>query len=179
MSLVSQGAFSLSSFPSVPGKRPLWSSAIPKGSSGLDPVQGCEVHVAPSRDSRVTAPGSVLGMGSAPRTVHTPGLPPSILTLKNGGYFAPLKHLPRDMRHSCSATAPGAPVLLVPWAPQGQLPIYGSSTSSPPLFLFISQVSAPSSLAELGRLCQGGETEAQSSSEMPAEAEGFTTFFRH
>lgn len=38
MSLVSQGAFSLSSFLSVPGRRLHWSSASPKGSMGSDPA---------------------------------------------------------------------------------------------------------------------------------------------
>lgn len=38
MSLVSQGAFSLSSFLSVPGRRLHWSSASPKGSTGSDPA---------------------------------------------------------------------------------------------------------------------------------------------
>lgn len=59
MSLVSQGAFSLSSFPSVPGRRPRWSTAIPEGSLGMDPVQGCEVHAASWSGIRVTAPGSL------------------------------------------------------------------------------------------------------------------------
>lgn len=41
MSLVSQGAFSLSSFLSVPGRRLRWSCAIPRGSSGPDPAWDC------------------------------------------------------------------------------------------------------------------------------------------
>jgi len=56
MSLVTQGAFSLSPFPSVPGRRPRWSTAIADGSWGPEPTQGCEVRAAALRDSRVTAP---------------------------------------------------------------------------------------------------------------------------
>lgn len=101
-----------------------------------------------------------LGMGSAPRAVHTlgftPGLPPSILTLKNGGCFAAPKHLPRDIwhgrlchspRHSCAA----GPMSVSRMAPNLQSCSAAQHTQGrihPPLFLFISLVSAPLPLAE-------------------------------
>lgn len=96
-----------------------------------------------------------LGMGSAPWAIHTPGfipgLPPSILTLKNGGYFAAPSISPRTSITAGSAAAPGAPVLLVPWAPNlwsCSAAWHTEGRTHPPLFLIISLVSAPSPLAE-------------------------------
>lgn len=110
MSLVSQGAFSLSSFPSVPGRRPRWSTAIPEGSSGPDPAQGHKMHAVASRGSGVMAPGSVPWHGLSSSAVHTPGFTPGLPLLHPGGCFAALEHLPRHSWLGCS-----------PWSSHGCL----------------------------------------------------------
>lgn len=98
MSLVSQGAFSLSSFPSVPGRRPHWSTASPKGTAG----------------SCVMAPGPVpwhgLSFSGCSHPEVTPGLSLSILTPQ---------HLSGTSSSAGSATAPT--VLPVPQVTQGRV----------------------------------------------------------
>lgn len=101
MSLVSQGAFSLSSFLSVPGRRLRWSRAIPAGSSGPDPAWGCGEQLRGAGALCQEGPH-----GAGPDCTHTVGFTVGF-TLE---------------------------------------------------------------------LCQGGETEARSGGESPAEAEGFSWF---
>ena len=111
------------------------------------------------------------------------GFPP-ILTLKSGGCFAPLSISPGTSGTAGSAAAPGAPVLPVPWASQGRLPICGAAPQpSTPREGSVLPDSCSSAWFQLPhpsrRPCQGGETEARSSSEAPAEAEGLCIFLRH
>lgn len=132
MSLVSQGAFSLSSLPSVPGRRLRWSTAIPESSSGPDPAQGHEVHAAALRGAavsrtRICPAAQAQLLGPLTPWGSPLGCPPQSSPLKMGDALRSPSISPGKSSMAGSAAATSAPALPVPRASQGWLPIYGAA----------------------------------------------------
>lgn len=158
MFLVSQGPFSLSPFPSVPGRRLCWSMAIPYGSSRLDAAQCCK----PCGGSCFAAPGPVPWQGLSSSCHSHPGVhpqtAPSTLTYTNEGCFAASEHLPGDTWHS--AAAPGVAVLPVPKVSQRLFQIYRAvlhprTPREGSIFLFFLFISLVSALLPLPEAASG------------------------
>lgn len=189
MSLVSQGAFSLSSFLSVPGRRLRWSSAIPGGSLGPDPARGCgEMLRGAAASCREGLHGAGPGRSHAvgfevwapwARGISTPSAAgwapqpgPSELGCKR-----PPKRIPRARRGGFG----GFVATLHNRCGSRCFPSEGANWRTPWVDANGCERRAqartpwghPRAVGFAPELCQGGETEAQSGSESPAEGEGF------